>query len=349
MTRPKTFWPTVIFGGLLIGHFAIKCFKPIPPNAVGREAETEAKRVADAQPQSFDMVTSVRRTGLNPKDPPFQTTANPWRVKLSALIDGREELFGPAGEEGLKELQDFAESVAITDLPTVVRELQELQVQKPTVFGRELQLHLLRQWAEKDVRSATDWITQMPAGSDQQEALAAAANAWARQNFADATTWAKQLPDGVERQKALEVIADEATYDHPMEALGVATTLAPSSTLNGTIARAVAAWTRSAPDDAVSWAKKIPDPESREQVITSIVAAWGESNPVAAGTLAVNSLRPGPLQDQTVIAVVQRWAQTDAQGVKAWIDQFPEGALRQTAIAEFDEFSRSSHFHVPQP
>jgi hypothetical protein len=349
MTRSKAFWPAAVFGGLLIGYFAIKCFKPIPPSAVRREAETEARRVANAQPQSFDIVTSVQRADLNPKEPPFQATANPWREKLSDLIDGREELFGPAGEERLKELQGFVESVAITDLPTVVREMQDFQLQKPTVFGRELQLHLLRQWAEKDVRSATDWITQMPAGNDQQEALAAAANAWAGQNFADATTWAKQLPDSAERQKALEVITDEATYDHPMETLDVAATLAPSSMLNGTIARAIAAWTRTAPEDAVSWAKQIPDQGSREQLITSIAAAWGESDPVAAGTLAVTSLRPGPLQDQAAIAVVQRWAQTDAPGVKAWIDQFPEGPLRQTAMAELDEFIKSNHLHVSQP
>jgi hypothetical protein len=340
MIRPKAFWPTAIFGGLLMGYFAIKYFKPIPPNAIRREAGTEVNRAAGAQPQRIDIVTSVRKADLNPKEPLFQATVNPWREKLSALTDGREELFGPAGEERLKELRDFVDSVAITDLPTVVRELQELQTQKPTVFGRELQLHLLRHWAEKDVRSATDWITQMPARGDRQEALTAAANAWAGQNLADATTWARQLPDGEEQQKVLESIADEAVYEHPVKALELATTLTPSSTRNETIGRAAAAWTRNAPEDAVSWAKQISDPESREQVITSIAAAWGESDPVAAGTLAASSFRPGPLQDQAVIAVVQRWAQTDASGAKAWIEQFPEGSLRQTAMAELDEFAK---------
>ena len=352
MTRPKgrkVFWSAVIFGGLLIGCFAIKSFKPLPLNLAGHGAETELKKVADARPQNFDRVVSARKAGLNPKEPAFQAPANPWREKLSVLIDGREELFGSAGEERLKELQEFVENVEIADLPTVVREMQELQMQKPTVFGRELQLHLIRQWAEKDPRSATGWINQMPTGSDRQEALAAAANAWAGQDFVGAITWAKQLPGSDDRQKALEATADEASYDHPVEALGLATTLAPSSTLNEIIARAVAAWTRNSPGDAISWTKQIPDPVSREQMMTSIAAAWGESNPVAAGTLAANSFRPGPLQDQAVIAVVQRWAQTDAPAVKAWIDQFPEGPLRQVAMAELDEFSKNSHLRVPQP
>ncbi|MDB6018462.1 MAG: hypothetical protein JWR19_2951 [Pedosphaera sp.] len=189
----------------------------------------------------------------------------------------------------------------------------------------------------------------MPAGSDRQEALAIAASAWAEQNFADATAWAKQLPDTAEQQKVLEIMADEAVYEHPVEALRLATTLAPSSALDGTTARAIAVWTRTAPEDAVSWAKQIRDEDSREQVITSIAATWGESNPAAAVNLAITSLRLGPVLDQTVITVVQRWAQTDALDAKAWVDQFPQGTFRQAAMAVLDESAKHNHPHAHGP
>src|ERR1700761_6025812 len=73
---------------------------------------------------------------------------------------------------------------------------------------------------------------------------------------------------------------------------------------------------------------------SRGESSLRLAATWGESDPVAGGTLAVTSLRPGPLQDQAVLAVVERWAQSGAPAIKAQISQFPKGPLRQTAMGE---------------
>jgi hypothetical protein len=41
-----------------------------------------------------------------------------------------------------------------------------------------------------------------------------------------------------------------------------------------------------------------------------------------------------------VIAVLQRWAQTDPQAAGAWVDGFPEGDLKENAIHELEAASR---------
>jgi hypothetical protein len=327
---------TVVGNLLLIGVLIAMHLSQAPPKLVKREA----KRTTDTQPQPSETAAPVLVVELNPKRQTVQPPMNPWQGKFNILIDGREELFGPDGEERLKELQDFVESIATTNLPVVLKELQEFQAQKPTVFGHELQLHLLRRWAEKDVHPATDWISQMPTGGDQQEALAAAANAWAGQNFADAAAWAKQLPDSSEQQIALESIADEAVCENPLEALRLAVTLAPSSKIDGIVGRSIAVWTRSAPDEAISWAKQIPDEGWRERAIMSAATTWAESNPVAAANLAITCMRPGALQDRTVIAITQCWVLIDAPGATAWVNQFPEGVLRQAAILTINKATK---------
>jgi hypothetical protein len=48
------------------------------------------------------------------------------------------------------------------------------------------------------------------------------------------------------------------------------------------------------------------------------------------------------VQDRTIVAIVQRWVQTDAPGATAWVNQFPEGTLRESALATLDEFARRS-------
>jgi hypothetical protein len=340
MTQPQVIKLTAVIGLFLVVFLTGEHLKPAKKNAIGREIQTEAVRAANAPPQRSDTATPVQKTDLNPDEPPVQAAPNPWQEKLNALIAGREELFGPAGEARLKELQDFVAGIAATNLPVVVREMQELQMQKPTVFGRELRLHLLRQWAESDAYSAANWITQMPANDDRQEALATAANAWAGQDFAGAATWANQLPDGVESQKVLESIADEAVYEHPMEALTLAATLPASSARDNLITRATEVWAATSPEDAAAWADQIPDETLREQVTAVVAMRWAGSDPAAAGTLAIDSMSLGPGQDQAVIAIVEQWGRTDMQGATAWVNQFPEGPLRENATAILDQYAK---------
>jgi hypothetical protein len=326
----------VIAGICLVGFFLLRGSKPVSKNAIPRETSEAGKAtaVADSQPHAPTVVVPVQTPELttSPQEAP-QAPRQKWHEQLSAL-HGIGKLFGIGGEERMKQLQDFVESLDVASVPAAVKELQELQTQNPTETGQDLRLRLLQKWGQSDIRSAAGWATQMPAGSDRQEAIATMAGVWAGQNFAEANTWASQLSDVNERQSALVSVADSAVYSDPVNALKLAGTLTASSERDSVITRAVRGWARNSPDDAVAWAKQIPDEGLREQAIANVATSWAEKNPVAAGNLAVNSLQAGPLQNRAIIGIVQRWAATDFSGAKAWVDKFPEGPLREVALKQ---------------
>jgi len=46
----------------------------------------------------------------------------------------------------------------------------------------------------------------------------------------------------------------------------------------------------------------------------------------------LQNLPPGGRQDDTIVSIVQRWAQTEPAQAADWVVQFPEGRLRDTAV-----------------
>jgi hypothetical protein len=63
-----------------------------------------------------------------------------------------------------------------------------------------------------------------------------------------------------------------------------------------------------------------------------VATIWGETDPVAAATLVLNALPPGKEQDDAVVGIVQRWAQSAPEQVSVWVAEFPEGPLREVAL-----------------
>jgi hypothetical protein len=341
MKRHQMIKVAVVLGLLMVGLFLIKSLSPVPAKSVaqGKRAEVD---VQSPHFGSTNPTTTSLEGDLNRKAPSSPPPVNPWEDKLAALHD-IGELFGVGAEDRMKQLQDFVESLPADDVPAVVKELQVMQTQNPTATGRDLLLRLLQSWARSDMRAAADWTAQMPAGSDRQEALVTMAGAWAGQNFEEATAWVGQLPDKTERQTVLQGVSDAAVYVNPVDALKLAGSLDETPARDDTIARAAGVWAIKAPGDAVSWAKQIPDDALREQVISSVATSWGEQDPVAAANLAINSMSPGPLQDRAVAGIVQRWGIVDAAGAAAWVNQFPEGTLRQTATAMLDQIAEHNN------
>jgi hypothetical protein len=328
MKRHRIIKAVAVVGLLAAGLLIIRPFYPKLPKVI----EPEAKRnvVSQSLPPNLSEETPfVQTTNLNPVTPPFQAPISQ-DDQLIALHEVGE-LFGVGADVRMKQLQDFVDSLDDTNVPAMVRELQELQMNNSTATGRDLQLRLLRRWAASDMQAAADWTAQMPAGSERNEAIASMASAWSEQDVAQAATWAGQMPDGIERQSALESVAAAAVYVKPQDALTLASTFASSVMRDDIITRASEALAWSAPEDAVSYAKEIPDEALREQVISAIATTFGEQDPVAAGNLVLDLIPAGSSQDQAVVAIVQRWAVLDPAGAKAWTDQFPDGALRQTA------------------
>lgn len=238
------------------------------------------------------------------------------RIEDEADDDRREALWS-----------DFAAQMPIGEIPTTLDELQSLG------YGEnELVQRLVRRWAKAEIHAAAAWSERLPAGAARQSTLEAVAIEWAGADLNSAAAWARQLPDASEQQTLLLAVANESVRRDPLEALRLAAELPPAPGRDEMVRRAVMEWTLSDASAAVDWASLIPDTTLREQVMASAATAWAESAPDAAAKLAVENLPAGRLLDDTVVAIVQRWAQQQPEVAATWVESFPGGSLRVAAI-----------------
>jgi hypothetical protein len=140
------------------------------------------------------------------------------------------------------------------------------------------------------------------------------------------------LPDDAVHRQALATVAGEVIRSQPLMALKMAIDLPAGPQQDDLIRRGAMQWASEDADSAVAWIKEIPASDLRNQAMSGAAMVWSASEPVTAANLAVDELPPGRLLDDTVIAIVQRWAQKDPVAAAAWVEQFPAGPLRDTAI-----------------
>ena len=175
------------------------------------------------------------------------------------------------------------------------------------------------------------WATALPAGGYRRFALEAAALAWGDSDPAAAAQWARSLSDEGERTLALTGIAGEAVRTEPLLALELSRFL-PETARDGIVERATMEWAASDPEAAVEWARGISGEALRAKVIAGIAIIWSDRDPVGGATMAANELPAGRLQADSIVSVVQRWAQQSPAAAAAWVLRFPDGELRDAAM-----------------
>ena len=229
-----------------------------------------------------------------------------------------------------RKIDAWLDSVAYGDIPELISLLNQQTASK---LNRELKLRLFRKLAGNDPRAAADLAIQQPDGDARQAVIDAVATVWATLNVGDAIAWARDLPED-RRAGPLLKIANEALANDPHQALELAVALPSSDARNELIARAASEWAGHDPQQIASWAENISDQHLREDVISKVAVTWGESDPAKAAELAILQLSDGKPKNDAVIGIVQRWVQTKPSDAAAWVSNFPEGDLRETAARE---------------
>jgi hypothetical protein len=232
-------------------------------------------------------------------------------------------------------LQAFIEALSTNDYAAAFRQLNGLQAVNATATGRELQLRLLQRWAANDLPAAVLALDQLRA-EDRPEAYERLAAVWAKQDLSAAIAWTEQLPEGAERQQAALSIAYEAAFTNPREALVLAGQMPVPPEKRDLISQAASSWAAGEPELAAGWAKQIQDQPLREQVLAAIATAWADQDPAAAAQLVLDSLSQGREQENAVLGIVQRLTFKNVEAAAAWVAEFPDGALRETALAEMN-------------
>jgi hypothetical protein len=275
---------------------------PSDPNA------SQSPRYTTAHRPVFEPASNVATS----RQPQLETSS-----QVTQTTDGRENAF-----------RATLDGISIAEIPETLRWLQSL---KQDELVRELNLRLVRSWAESDPQATAKWVALLPVGTERAAALDQVAIAWANHEAEAAADWARQLPTA-DKQNALGSIAQEIVRTDPVKALQFAVELPSSEMRDRVIRHAVAEWATTDADKAIAWVRQIPDKTLREQSLAIAATSWSESNPTAAATLALTDLPTGRIQADTIISIVQRWAQQNSAQAATWVHSFPEGELRQIAI-----------------
>lgn len=148
---------------------------------------------------------------------------------------------------------------------------------------------LLSQWAGTDPKAAAEWVAKLPESDARGEAISTLASTWAAAEPANAVSWVLGLPDSSEQREALDDSVRAWTALDSAD-LGKWVDLQPANETTDHL-RATAATTLmdSAPQEAMTMAGKISDPERRDESLTRLLKNWGREDPEAAKAWAAKN------------------------------------------------------------
>jgi hypothetical protein len=276
--------------------------------------------------QPFQPYGTAESSNRYPPDEGIEA-GNPLADKLAELIQGLQ-----AEDDPMKREQLIANLLAGLKTGDIAAALAYMKDAQPAELAADLSRRLVRHWAESSPREVAAWINGLPDGDQRQAALDGLAIVWANSQMVEAINWGQSLAKEGERNRALTDVANEAVRTDPMTALQLAVGLPADVQRDDLIRRATMEWTSGDATNAVAWAEQIPDATLRVTVLAGEAVAWAKQDPESAAMLAVRELPAGRLQEDTVVSIVQRWAELQPEAAAAWVAQFPEGAMRAATI-----------------
>lgn len=164
-------------------------------------------------------------------------------------------------------------------------------------------------------------------------------NDWVTKKPEAALAWAKQQPDSTMRQKMLAAICYHFAVNDPARAVALAEKFNLQNAGNNTnaiLANLAQQWAMKDLTAAYDWGMQQPAGNQRDLLLQSIALIWSQSEPASAANFVVEQIPPGGVQTETVMSVLHQWAMTDFSGAYGWVKLFPEGLLRERAVAELN-------------
>jgi hypothetical protein len=89
---------------------------------------------------------------------------------------------------------------------------------------------------------------------------------------------------------------------------------------------------------ALDCADRQPAGRWREEMFGWLALVVARIDPAEAAMMAERDMQPGPVRNETVIAILHQWAHIDLARAAAWADSFARGPFRDRALDEVAGF-----------
>ena len=170
-------------------------------------------------------------------------------------------------------------------------------------------------------------------GETPEDTPAELAAAFADSDPEAGLAWAGLLPTLEEREMAWENLAWGCAGRNRAVTIEALEQLPPGEPRWRLAAHIASQWAVEHLDDAERWAGSRSNPFERDAALAAVAIGVAEVQPVRAATLVARDLPAGPARDHAVVAVVQRWVQSDPAGAEGWVAAFTDRPLRAAARA----------------
>lgn len=253
----------------------------------------------------------------------------------------------PARASHPPENDDLADSVSLADAPPIRlphhrRSKEEILLRRlqraRAVWGAEGRSDLftdtMTRLTRLDPEAAARFAQALPPGGQREEALRVVSRTWSGLDPGSAEAWAAQLPSPSEQEVALTAVCFRIAEDDPARAVQTLLQHGLENASGNMLPDLVQQWAWKDFNAAQSWVDARPDGEPRDALYARLATELTSSSPAEAVRMVTQDMSPGPLQNETAMTVVRKWGIIDLTGATNWVEQFPEGSLRERGLNE---------------
>lgn len=172
------------------------------------------------------------------------------------------------------------------------------------------------------------------------EVMYVVARLWGKKDAESALAWAGALPIEYERDAAVTDAAADLAQQDPARALALSARSFRIDQPNPVLADLAQRWAEKDFPAALAWTTTHSASPQRDEMLARLALIEARRDPPAAAQLALAEIQPGPTQDEAVISVLHQWAQHNHADASTWAARFPDGPLRDRAIAEVNAVAK---------
>ena len=234
---------------------------------------------------------------------------------------------------------------------------------------------VMQSWAAESPQDAADYYTSNPSefrmsgmmggrGGRGSSTAASIATEWAKQDSAGAMAWAESL-EGRDQGDAMKGVFSQVAKDDPSKAAGMLSSITdpealkdaqnsvarewgkanwgeaqawisslPADQQGGATAQALRGMAESDPVTAAANIGSIPEGEARDGTIENIARKWGRDDPAAAAVWVMKTGSESAQKD-SIGRVMSSWVQADAAAALSFVNEQPEGGVRDSAASSY--------------
>lgn len=174
-------------------------------------------------------------------------------------------------------------------------------------------------------------VSSMPQDTARENAIRELAQQWAKEVPLAAERWAKALEDPSERERALTQVCLEVSAIDPRDAIRIARA---NELHHGIVDAITGRWASTDFDAAFAWADKEPHGEARDRLLSRLIQSRASDAPAEAASMLSNSRLSGQAHEDAALAIVHQWFLKDPEAARQWVNDFPEGPVRERASRE---------------